>query len=398
MRTRLPVRSPSSRGKNRLLLAVACVGLATVSALPQVGAADDPAPLSDTIIPPPLPGMKSTVSNRLAWLETIWHQHLEWKLPKTVTVDVEAELGARDLLRFDAFHLEATERLYTVGMSNEVYAIAGMATCYLDYLHSGNPAYTSHWPQVKRALASWHYDTGDDRRIIGSATFEHRQLTTARRGIAKGRYIGAENALRELVHVYPKHREGLRLLAIVFTKQNEQAMATMCSIYASRLFPEDPRFAAAFVEAVARIGREEEALKRFATLHNSFPNEPLYLAGYSRLLTELDRSDQAIEPVAQWVKKEPRNPEAWMYYANALLKTGRLGYCKVALNKAIELDPKLPQPYEFHARISVAEEDLPKAIVWLKRLQIHLDAEAFNRLLTAPPFEDLPPIQQAFSE
>ena len=76
-------------------------------------------------------------------------------------------------------------------------------------------------------------------------------------------------------------------------------MMAMCCIYASRLFPDEARFTSGFVEAIARMGRGEEALKRFGTLREAYPDEPLYLGGYSRLLTQMDRHEDALEPVGR---------------------------------------------------------------------------------------------------
>jgi tetratricopeptide (TPR) repeat protein len=202
-----------------------------------------------------------------------------------------------------------------------------------------------------RALGDLLFAAGDNLAAEAAyakhdrASVRDPTLASAADALYGGRLTEAEQRLREIILVNPRHVGAVRLMAEVFRRLERLAPAETLLIQALAMEPGHAGTRLALADCLYRQHRPAEALAEVETLLAEDPAAIVYLNLRAACLSGLGRFDEAIAAYDALLKAVPRQSRLWVNQGHGLRMVGRRKEAVAAYRQAIDLSPGLGEAY-----------------------------------------------------
>jgi tetratricopeptide (TPR) repeat protein len=202
-----------------------------------------------------------------------------------------------------------------------------------------------------RALGDLLFAQGDNSGAESAyaahdrASVRDPTLANAADALHGGRLNEAEERLRQIILVNPRHIGAVRLMAEVFRRLERLAPAEVLLNQALSMEPGHAGTRLALADCLYRQQRPAEALAEVDKLLADDPNAIVYLNLRAACLSGLGRFDEAIIAYDELLKTLPRQSRLWVNQGHALRMVGRRADAVAAYRRAIALSPSLGEAY-----------------------------------------------------
>jgi tetratricopeptide (TPR) repeat protein len=208
------------------------------------------------------------------------------------------------------------------------------------------------------------------------ASLSDPMLASAADALYGGRLDEAEQRLRQIILVNPRHVGAVRLMAEVFRRLERLAPAEVLLVQALAMEPGHAGTRLALADCLYRQQRPAEALAEVESLLASDPAAIVYLNLRAACLSGLGRFDEAIAAYGELLKTLPRQSRLWVNQGHALRMVGRRPDAVAAYREAIALSPALGEAYWSLADLKaepLSAADEAAIVAQLKRPDLSLD-------------------------
>jgi tetratricopeptide (TPR) repeat protein len=188
-----------------------------------------------------------------------------------------------------------------------------------------------------------------------------------------GRFAELEERVRELLGARPESGFAWQLLGAALGNQGKDAL--MAWSRAAQLMPEDPVSQLNLGNALARLGRTEEARESFRRALDIRPEFAEAHQNLGKVLLDLGRIDEAAQSCRRALQLKPDFAEAHNALGKALSKLGKIDEAMASFRRALE----------FRTQFAEARVNLANALRSMGRLNEAI-AEYRRALLIEPDF------------
>jgi tetratricopeptide (TPR) repeat protein len=188
-----------------------------------------------------------------------------------------------------------------------------------------------------------------------------------------GRFAELEGRVRELLGARPESGFAWQLLGAALANQGKDAL--MAWSRAAQLMPEDPVSQLNLGNALARLGRTEEAQASFRRALDIRPDFAEAQQNLGKVLLDLGRSEEAAQSCRRALQIKPEFAEAHNTLGKAWLKLGNIDDATASFRRALDL----------RAEFAEARVNLGNALRSMGRLKDAIE-EYRRALLIEPDF------------